>query len=388
MSMTDQMSTADRTITAFFDRREAAETASRDLVNAGVARDRIAIVAGASSEAAARPAARPDKGFWESLKDLFLPEEDRSVYAEGLQRGGYLLTVRTTAASYAEVLDILDREGTVDMGEREATWRSQGWQGYQAGAYDRFDQDRAVPAAADLPMTSAAGTTAARQDAATTAGAAAATHSEPVTGASAQRLEAGRDDVLPVVEEQIALGKRDVSHGKVRLRSYVVETPVNESVQLRNESIEVERRPVDRAVGPGDATFQDRVIEAEEFAEEAVVSKTARVTEEVALRKVADARTETISDTVRRTEVDVDDARKHWLAGAKSASMIVPDMDVIASDGEKIGTVDHLEGQDRIKLARNASPDGQHHFIPVNWVEHVDQHVHLNKPRQQVLSGW
>src|SRR5689334_1897317 len=53
-------------------------------------------------------------------------------------------------------------------------------------------------------------------------------------------------------------------------------------------------------------------------------------------------------------------------------------MDVIASCGKKVGVVDHVEGS-AIKLTKNDSPDGQHHFIPVGWIERVDSHVHLTK---------
>ena len=79
--------------------------------------------------------------------------------------------------------------------------------------------------------------------------------------------------MIPVYEEQLRVGKRDMSHGRVRIRSYVVETPVNEQVRLRSESVQVERKPVDRPVTAGDELFQDRVIEAEERAEEAVLAK-------------------------------------------------------------------------------------------------------------------
>src|SRR5215208_5245795 len=64
---------------------------------------------------------------------------------------------------------------------------------------------------------------------------------------------------------------------RVRVRSYVVETPVQEQVNLREEHVSVERRPVDRAASPGDNLFRERTIEAEERAEEAVVAKEARV---------------------------------------------------------------------------------------------------------------
>ena len=62
-------------------------------------------------------------------------------------------------------------------------------------------------------------------------------------------------------------------------------------------------------------------------------------------------------------------------------------MDVIASCGKKVGVVDHVEGG-AIKLTRNDSPDGQHHFIPTGWVDHVDAHVHLNKNSQETEQGW
>ncbi|QEL21006.1 DUF2171 domain-containing protein [Limnoglobus roseus] len=62
-------------------------------------------------------------------------------------------------------------------------------------------------------------------------------------------------------------------------------------------------------------------------------------------------------------------------------------MDVIASCGKKVGVVDHVEG-DAIKLTRNDSPDGQHHFIPMGWVDHVDNHVHLKKNSMETEMGW
>ena len=108
------------------------------------------------------------------------------------------------------------------------------------------------------------------------------------------------------MEEQLRVGKRQVDMGRVRIRSYVVETPVQESVKLRSERVFVERRPVDRALSGTEAAFTDRVIEAEEHAEEAVVSKEARVREEIALRREAEERTETVSDTVRRTAVEIE----------------------------------------------------------------------------------
>ena len=116
--------------------------------------------------------------------------------------------------------------------------------------------------------------------------------------------------VMPLVAEEARVGKRQVEGGRVRVRSYVVETPVEEQVRLRQEHVDMSRRPVDRPVTAADESmFRERTIEAEERTEEAVVSKEARVTEELVVRKETEDRTETVRDTVRRTEVDIEDDR-------------------------------------------------------------------------------
>ncbi len=64
-------------------------------------------------------------------------------------------------------------------------------------------------------------------------------------------------------------------------------------------------------------------------------------------------------------------------------------MEVIGSDGHHVGTVDHLEGSDKIKLAKSdPNAGGKHHFIPVAWVDHIDAHVHLTKSSQDVVKQW
>ena len=115
--------------------------------------------------------------------------------------------------------------------------------------------------------------------------------------------------MVQVAEEELQVGKRDVGRGSVRVRSYVTERPVEEQVELRQERVTIERRPVDRAVAPGDAAFTERTIEAVERGEEAVVSKTARVTEEIGLRTDVEQETETVRDTLRKQEVEIEDDR-------------------------------------------------------------------------------
>lgn len=386
--MTD-LSTTDvhsRTIAAFFDTREAAQTATDDLVAAGVPREHIRLTEGAGTTITSEvPKPTAEKGFWDELKDLFLPDEDRYSYAEGLRRGGYLLSVRVEEAYYTRAMDILDRDGAIDMDEREANWRAKGWTGYRPGSAS--DTRSGLGATSGTVASSATGSAAAAAGTGARA---------PQTAAQVDTLRSGRDEVIPVYEETAQVAKRDVNHGRVRLRSYVVETPINEQVNLRSEQVEVERRPVDRPIAAGDAVFRDRVIEAEEHAEEAVVTKETRVKEEIALRKSVENQAQTVSDTVRRTEVEIEDERSgrglaggaKAFSGASAASAIREHMDVIASDGVKIGTVDHLEGTNRIKLAKSTAPDGQHHFLPLDWVDHVDAHVHLNKTSAAAKAGW
>jgi hypothetical protein len=158
--------------------------------------------------------------------------------------------VRTEELDYERVLEILDRDGAVDLDKQEASWREEGWTGYPGEGAAAVLTQSSVASREDLSAVSSSGTAGSPRIA---------------TGS------AGTEEVVPVYEEQLRVGKRDVSHGRVRIRSYVVETPVNEQVRLRSESVQVERRPVDRPVAAGDALFQDRVIEAEERAEEAVV---------------------------------------------------------------------------------------------------------------------
>ena len=121
--------------------------------------------------------------------------------------------------------------------------------------------------------------------------------------------ERAGEDVIQAAEEELRVGKREVGRGGVRVRSYVTERPVEEQVELRQERVSVERRPVDRELAPGEAAFQERTIEAVERGEEAVVSKTARVTEEIGLRKDVEHATETVRDTVRKQEIEVEDDR-------------------------------------------------------------------------------
>ena len=121
-----------------------------------------------------------------------------------------------------------------------------------------------------------------------------------------QASGAGENEVLPVIEEELVVGKREVGKGSVRIYTHVNEMPVEETVQLREEHAKVERRPVDRPVTAEAQPFQELTIEVRETAEELVVTKRARVVEEVVVSKDVTQREETVHDTVRKTDVRVE----------------------------------------------------------------------------------
>ncbi|CAA9515081.1 MAG: hypothetical protein AVDCRST_MAG91-1856 [uncultured Sphingomonadaceae bacterium] len=216
-------------------------------------------------------------GFLNSLKNMFVPDEDRHSYNEGIRRGGSLLYADVDEDDVDRAIQILEETSSVDMDERERSWRSEGWAGYS-------------------PSTSTAG--------ASTTGTANYAANTGTTGTT------GNEERIQLAEEQMVVGKREVNRGGARIRSYVVERPVQEQVTLREEHVNIERRPVSgTTTGTADASalFQERTVEMTETAEEAVVGKQARVTEELVVSKTADQHTETIQDTVRKTEVEIDE---------------------------------------------------------------------------------
>src|SRR4051812_27255487 len=296
---------AERILTAMYDTRSAAEVARDRLVALGIPSDGITIRGtGAGTTATTAPTADEDKGFLASLADLFAPEEDQYTYAEGLRRGGYLLSARVPDGMADRASDVLEQSGAVGIDERAESWRQSGWTGYQAGA-------TGSSGSATAGMTSAARAGGAADTAgyASSAGTAGTSAAGLGAAGSTTTRDVAEGGVVERAEEQVRVGKREVGGGRVRVRSYVVERPVEEQVNLRQERVEVERRPVDRPVEPGDDVFREKEIEASERGEEAVVDKQARVVEEVGLRKEADTRTETVRDTVRKTEVEVEDER-------------------------------------------------------------------------------
>ena len=250
-----------------------------------------------------------------------------------MRRGGAVVTAQVDESRIDRAMDVLEQQGAVDLDEREAEWRRSGWSGY-TGATAAAGTAGVVGASSDgtrtglaaMPGSSAPdgapgnppGTMLSRgvdQVAGTNVSGAhpeneaRGTATGTTTGAATTGLRG--DESIPIVEERLTVGKREVNRGRVRVRSYVVETPVQEQVALHQEHVEIERRSVDRPVTAADqALFQERVIEATETVEEAVVAKEARVVEEVVVRKEAEDRVQTVQDKVRRTEVEIEDDRR------------------------------------------------------------------------------
>jgi stress response protein YsnF len=118
------------------------------------------------------------------------------------------------------------------------------------------------------------------------------------------------------IEEELKVGKQETTGGK-RLVTSITEREVEKPVTLHEEEVEVERRREDQRLRPeeADQAFREETVELTATSERPVVSKEARVTGEVALRKRAVERREVVRDTVRRQDVDVETIREQPEAG-------------------------------------------------------------------------
>jgi len=222
-----------------------------------------------------------------------VPEDDANVYAEGVRRGGSLLSAQVDTQDEAnQVASIMDRHNVVDIDNRGQEYRQSGWSRFDAnaGSYDATTSTRDRGTA--MPAASMGTTTTSRSD----------------SFDQGRTVDQTGDIRVPIVEEELRVGKRAVEGGGVRVYQRVQETPVNEQVTLRDETVRVERRPVDRAATEADfANLKEGTIDVREHDEEAIVDKQARVVEEVVIRKDVQERTENVQDTVRRTDVNVEE---------------------------------------------------------------------------------
>ena len=274
------MPTTQSTVVAVFRNRTDADNAANELKANGFNSNNIYV--GSYSNAVGNETTpewnathHHEGGIAGWFKSLFGENDDASdyrAYENAAKRGQIVLTLQTAEQNITRAEEIIREHNPVDVSENA----------------------------------SASTATAANARSATAAGAntAASTAARAKTTGSGSDLPAS----IPVVQEDLQVGKRSVLRGGVRIYSRVVETPVQEKVNLREERIRIDRQPVNRAARAGELRAgSEQVIEVQEYAEEPVVQKQARVVEEIRVSKDVSERTETVNDTVRRREVEVED---------------------------------------------------------------------------------
>ncbi|MBV9505554.1 MAG: YsnF/AvaK domain-containing protein, partial [Acidobacteriia bacterium] len=262
------------TVAGVFDDYSTADKAAQDLVNAGIPSSAIEVESNFRTGAAGRSGTSEERqsgGISGFFRRLFGDDEEEysGHYAEAVRRGGAVVCVNALPDQVDQVVRIMNASGAVDIDRRVEGYREAGYQDYD-------------PAAAPY------------------------TYDEAVRERDRNR-EVDQRTAIPVVEEELQVGKRTVRRGGVRVYSRIVEQPVEETIDLREEHVRVERRPVNRDVEPGDtARLRDQSVEVVEMSEEPVVQKRARIREEVVVSKETTQRTEQIRDNVRHTEVEVE----------------------------------------------------------------------------------
>ncbi|HVG19157.1 MAG TPA: YsnF/AvaK domain-containing protein [Blastocatellia bacterium] len=284
------------TVVALFDDYGDAQEAVNQLISEGFRREDVNIMANTAGGAdrgyggGSRTDDDDDKGFGEKISNFFssmfaTDDDDRDRYSEAVRRGGTVVTVNAEEDLADRATAILERFDPVDIDERAEQYRE--------GGHTRFDAS-APPYTAE----------------------------ETARERDSYSNRAGKQGEIrvPVVEEDLEVGKREVRRGGVRVYNRMTETPVEKDVHLREEHVSVERRPVDRPVSEADFdSLQEGTIEVTETAEEPVIAKRARVAEEVVINKEVNERTETVRDSVRRTDVDVEELDTNTKTSSKKA---------------------------------------------------------------------
>jgi uncharacterized protein (TIGR02271 family) len=356
-----------QTVIGIFESSSKAQAAVQELVEAGITRDRIDVSGGNTSGSSyasdssysstgttgtSGDSDEHESGISKFFKNLFGSDDDNDdadKYSRVASQAQSIVTVHAESRDEAErVADILDDNGAVDVDEHATKMGYTGKSSYSgtgsgvtgssgdsysgtgltgtdlgagvagtgtgvtgmgadvAGAGLGTGIGGSTVGASDYTATDRTGLGntggADYTDMTTTTGTTGYTGSD--RGSNVTNDETGK---IQIIEENLQVGKREVNTGGVRLRSRIIERPVEESLRLREERVTVERNSVDRPATAADlANFQEKDIELVERAEVPVVNKEARVVEEVSLAKEVEERTETIQDTVRKTEVDVE----------------------------------------------------------------------------------
>jgi hypothetical protein len=208
------------------------------------------------------------ESFWDWLFGSDVPEHDRGWYHANLREGRTALSVLIRNNTERErVADILEEFNPVHMDDGTETGTAPVSMGAEKGEY--------APAGSSQMR------------------------------AGAPKLTKEGEQVIPVVKEELAVGKQ-ARERHYRIRTYVVETPIEQQVSLRDERVIVERRPASGTVRSDADALREREFDVVERREEPVVEKRVRPVEEVVIHREANERVETVRDTVRETKVDVD----------------------------------------------------------------------------------
>jgi uncharacterized protein (TIGR02271 family) len=390
------------TLVSVFDNRADAEHAQDELLASGFSRDEVRISKGdptgqtdsvtGRSTGSLTTEGHEEGGIGASIKnffgDIFGTDNNPHVqkYSDAVSRGHHVLTV--IAVDEAEVeraADIVERHGPVDIDEKAREWaggapvahaesmRMGGAGGMQQSQQHALQKegDRNLFQQQSLNEGAPMGTTYQepmdiRTDLDTAEGIVRqdSMQGAPMQGSSlqgSQQRDTGTTSstAIPLVEEQLKVGKREVQRGGVRVYSHIVETPVSESIGLREEHVNVERHKVDQPISTTDPTaFKEQSIEMRESAEEAVVEKSARVVEEVVVGKQVSQHEEQINATVRHTEVEIeqlggsalsqaDEAyfRNHWTGTYSAAGGSYDDYVPAYSYGSQMAGSDKYRGR-------------------------------------------
>jgi len=371
-----------KTLVALYDTVTDAEQVVQELIADGFVRSAIHLALDstksrtAPSASVEADAAYEGAHLIETLADLGVPYDEAYAYAEGVHRGGALVVVESSDDREERGMEILRRLHPVDIHERTAQWRHEGWTGYDATAMT------------SAPRSSAATATGSSQEQVR------ATARVANQGVRTRRVEGHEEVTIPVVEEDIDIGKREVERGHVRIDSRVTEQPVEEAVRLREEKVTVERRPVDRPATEADfAAAGKGVIELTEKAEEPVISKRARVVEEVVVQKDVTEHTETVRGTERHTDVDVQrepetatatrrvttqdfatynaDFRQHCATAFAGKGVGYTEYEPAYRYGYELGTNERYRGRDWVALEADARRDWEARH-PNTWERFKD----------------
>lgn len=297
------------TVVGVFDDAQEAQEAVEELVNDGFSRSNIDLSAqtnaytdgstttdstmfadrnrntsGTYTEEVADDAKDTGSGIGNFFKSLFGDDDDDARRYSTVAERGSIVTVHVQSEDEAErAADILDDNGAVDVNERAEQY------GYRGSADATISGSSTMGGAIGTGMTGSS-----------------VSDNYNLTDTN-RDLTNDTDQTIKVVREDLQVGKREVERGGVRVRSRIVERPVEESLRLREERVRVQRTPVNRPATDADLNaFQEGEIELREHAEVPVVSKTANVVEEISIGKEVNERVETVRDTVRSTEVDVE----------------------------------------------------------------------------------